>query len=221
MNAPILSDYPSKDFPFYSYGANFREEGDGVNSAVRFRSLAALFVLAVGTGGQCDWRYIQGRQALGYPVMDIAIHEQTLAAPARTAAADLKQVKAAFQASISDLATLFGVTRQTIYDWLSGEQQPRAPHRARLAALLDAASALEVVGYAVSRRVLRQALPDGRSLFDRVRAGEPLADAIDQLMAIFRREALQRETLACHLANRPGEPMDLADFGTPHLPEDL
>jgi len=221
MNAPILPDCSSKDFLFYNYGADFRKETGETNSAWQLRNLTALFVLTVGTGGQCDWRYIQSRNILGYPVMGITIHKQALVAPCHTAATDLKQIKSTFQVSISDLAMLFGVTRQTIYDWLSGEQQPRAPHRARIAVLMDAVSSIEATGYTVSRRTLKQALPDGLSLFDKIQADEPLEDTINQLIALFRREALQRAVLERHLANHLRGPMDLADFGTPHLPEDL
>lgn len=221
MNTVILSgEYLNEDHSCLSYGLEFRGVSYDETQSRYAYGLAALLVLTVGTGGQCDSRYVQGRQTLGYAVPAIEVREEAVSLP-RTAAADLQQIRAAFQASISDLAALFGVTRQTVYDWLSGEQQPRAPHRVRMAALLDVAGTVESAGFAVSRRVLKQALPDGRSLFDRVRADEPLVDATGELLVLFRREASQRETLERHLANRSRAPMDLTDFGAPHLREDV
>ena len=221
MNAAILSGgYLNEDRPRYNYGVGFGGVNCDESPSWRVYGLAALLVLAVGTGGQCDSRYIQGRQTLGYPVPAVEVREEAVSLP-RSAAADLKQIRAAFQVSISDLAALFGVTRQTIYDWLSGGQQPREPHLVRMTVLLDVASAIEAAGFAVSRRALKQVLADGRSLFDRVRADESLADAADQLVMLFRREALQRETLEYHLANRSGASVDLVGSGVPHLHEDL
>jgi DNA-binding transcriptional regulator YiaG len=220
MNAVTSLQYPTEEYSPYGNGADFPAEGREAGSVWR-SGAALLLVLAVGTGGQCNWQFIQRRQTLGYPVANVEVHERVHAHPIRTAAADLKQARALFGASVSDLAALFGVTRQTIYDWLGGEQQPRQGHQARMTALLDAAGTLEAAGFRVSRRALKQPLSDGRTLFDRVRAGESLEGATAELVTVFRRELGQREALAHRLANRPGTPLDLTDLGVPHLCEEL
>ncbi len=217
MNAALR--YPNPDCSAYGEGADV-QAGWEADSAAR-SSAALLRVLAVGTGGQCDWQFVASRRTLGYPITNVVIPERVPAYPVGTAADDLKQVKALFQASVSDLAALFGVTRQTIYDWLGGEQQPREGHRTRMAALLAAASALEAAGFGVSRRALKQPLSDGRTLLDAVRAGGSLEDATGELIDLFRQEARQREALKRRLADRSGAPVDLADLGAPHLREDL
>lgn len=220
MNAITSLQYPSQEFSLYGDSADSQAEY-GWTSSVWRPGAALLFVLAVGTGGQCNSQFIQRRQTLGYPMMNIVVSERVPVRALRTAAADLKQVRSIFQASISDLAALFGVTRQTIYDWLGGEQQPRPAHLARMGDLLDAASAIESAGYTVSRRALNQTLADGHSLFDKVRTGESLKGATEELIALFHREDTQRQTLARHLANRPRGPADWGDAGIPHVREDL
>ena len=220
MNAVTSLPYPSQEFSLYDESAGFQAEYGWASSVWR-SGVALQFVFAVGTGGQCNWQFIQRRQTLGYPVANVEVRERVHAYPMRTAAADLKQVRTLFGASVSDLAALFGVTRQTIYDWLGGEQQPREGHQARMTALLDVAGTLEAAGFRVSRRALRQPLSDGRTLCDRVRAGESLEGATAELITLFQQELRQRETLARQLANRSRAPVDLTDSGVPHLREEL
>lgn len=220
MNAVTSLPYPIKELSPYGDGVSF-PAGWGEASSVWRSGAALLFVLAVGTGGQCNWQFIQRRQTLGYPVANVEVHERVHVYPIRTAAADLKQVRVLFGASVSDLAVLFGVTRQTIYDWLGGEQQPREGHQARMAALLGAAGKLEGAGFHASRRALKQPLSDGRTLFESVRASEPLEDATAELITLFQQELRQREALARRLADRPCAPPDLTDAAVPHLREEL
>ena len=157
MNAVTSLPYPIKGSSLYGDGVSFPAGWDEASSVWR-SGAALLFVLAVGTGGQCNWQFIQRRQTLGYPVANVEVRERVHAYPIRTAAAGLKQARVLFGVSVSDLAALFGVTRQTIYDWLGGEQQPREGHQARMAALLGAAGRLEAAGFRASRRALKQPL---------------------------------------------------------------
>ena len=133
-------------------------------------------------------------------------------------ARDLKRIKEVFRPAVSELAALFGVTRQTIHSWADGTE-PGSEHTSRLAELVKASDALDAEGLAVSPRLLRRKLPGGKTLLEIAQAGGSLANATGELLAMLRRESGQRKIIDQRLAGRTKKPLDLAEFGLPMLNE--
>ncbi len=87
---------------------------------------AAIAAFLVGTGGLVTASYIAERDHRGYRFGEFeyrARHSSVRSTrlDVRNPAESLAHVRAIFEPSITDLASLFGVSRQTIYNWQAGQ----------------------------------------------------------------------------------------------------
>lgn len=138
----------------------------------------------------------------------------------RTTAQCLALVREVFKPSVTELATLFGVARQTVYNWQAG--QPIAPENAaRLEDLAAAADVLQEYGRADQRHALRRPLPGGGTLFDRVRQGDSAAQAALALVEMLHHESDQREGFKARVADQERQPVNTDELGLPFLNEQL
>jgi transcriptional regulator with XRE-family HTH domain len=184
-------------------------------------AVAAAF--QVGTGGLLTARYVAARNDRGYrlPQFD---HDQRNEVPAerrpvdRDAVENLARVREVFRPSVTELAAILRVSRQAVYNWQSG--QPVAEENdVRLAQLARAADLLVAEGLAGQANVLRRKLPGGKTLFERVRAGEAADAAAVSLVELIRHEHAQGRAMADRLAGRKRRAIDVDDVGSPHLDE--
>lgn len=116
--------------------------------------------------------------------------------------------------AVSDLATLFGVTRQTIYNWQGGEQ-PKDEHLVKLEDLARAADIIAAEGLPNAGQLLQRKISNGKNLLDTMRAGGSASAAAQKLVQIVRREEGQRKMLADRSAERKRPIISPADFGMP------
>ncbi|PTB27771.1 hypothetical protein C9I56_16280 [Paraburkholderia caribensis] len=114
---------------------------------------------------------------------------------------------------MSDLATTLGVSRQSVYNWLNGEQVADE-NAARLQDLAQAADVLDHEGIAVNAALLKRKFANGRTLMQVAQAGESARDAALVLVQIHRRETAQRERMNARFADRAKTPAT-ADFDLP------
>ena len=136
----------------------------------------------------------------------------------RKTAENLARIREIFKPTITDLAYLFEVPRQAVYDWQAGK--PTAlENAAKLDDLAKAADVLALCGIEGSSQLLRRKITGGKSLLDLVREGGSAASAAQALAQTLGREAKQREQLALRLAGRakPNVPHD--EYGVPMLDE--
>lgn len=132
---------------------------------------------------------------------------------ARTPAENLERIREVFQPAITDLATTFGVTRQSVYNWLSGD----AVTTENAAKLRDLAEAAELIAHeqvAVRSALLKRKFANGRSLLQVAQAGESARAAATMLLQILKRESQQRERLSWRFAGR-AKTASTADFDLP------
>ena len=115
--------------------------------------------------------------------------------------------------AISDLATTFGVSRQSIYNWLNGEPVAQE-NAAKLRDLAHAADVLAHAGAAVDAALLKRKFSKGRTLLQMALAGESVRDAALLLVQIHKRETSQRERMNARFANRV-KTSATADFDLP------
>jgi len=181
----------------------------------------AIAALLAGTGGLMTAGSIAERDQRGYRLGNFEYRACNVPARnrlqgARSAAEDLARVKAVFDPSVTDLASLFGVSRQTIYNWQAG--QPLAEeNEARLERLVLAADIIAAHGFAKNHGVLRRPLAGGKSFFALVKDGRDSEDAARVLVETLQRELQQRKRLDERLANRTRKPVDIDDLGVPAM----
>lgn len=172
---------------------------------------ATAALASIGTGGELSAKHLQADS-----------HQTQKASPAievvevgvvRTPSEDLARIREVLKPAVSDLATTFGVSRQSVYNWLNGE--PVADENAaKLRDLAQAADVLDHEGIAVNAALLKRKFANGRTLLQVAQAGESARDAALQLVHIHKREAAQRERMAARFANRP-KTAPSADFDLP------
>ncbi|MFM2346454.1 MAG: hypothetical protein RL654_1207 [Pseudomonadota bacterium] len=142
------------------------------------------------------------------PVVEVAD-----VAPVRTPAEDLVRIREVLKPAVSDLANTFGVSRQSVYNWLNGE--PVADENAaKLQDLAKAADVLDHGGITVNAALLKRKFANGRTLLQVAQAGESARDAALQLVHIHQREETQRERMAARFAHRV-KTAPSADFDLP------
>ncbi len=184
----------------------------GVAAAVAFAFLA-------GTGGVTGPSYFVHREDRGYAFVHLQPAARPLAGEFRTPQEDVAHIRAVFRPSIADIANIFNVSRQSIYNWMSGER-PSQESIDRLGDLAKAADLFLAHGIESSTYLVRRKLDNGKTLMESVRDGESAQDAARSLIQMAQKEMAQREALQRRLGTRTA-PRELSDMGSPMLNEDL
>ncbi len=172
---------------------------------------AAAALSALGTGGELSVEQLLRTAQL--ELHGASSFEILEANPIRSPGEDLARIREILNPAVSDLATTFGVSRQSVYNWLNGEAV--APENAaKLQDLAQAADVLAHEGIARNSGLLKRKLPNGKTLMQIAQAGESARDAALALARIHKREAAQRERMNARFANRAKTPAT-ADFDLP------
>jgi transcriptional regulator with XRE-family HTH domain len=119
----------------------------------------------------------------------------------RTSAANLRRVLEIMKPSIKDLATLFEVSRQTIYNWLNGDE-PKGEQAARLSALAAVADIVAAENISDRGQLLKRAGVGGQSLWDVVKRGSDVVEFARQLIQIAHVERINMRKLNERFAYR-------------------
>ena len=192
-----------------------RPAATGVTSTlvrlVGWMTTAGAVLTGIGTGGELSLerlqRSVQQAQHMGFAI------EVTEVEQVRTPSENLSRIREVLNPAVSDLATTFGVSRQSVYNWLNGE--PVADENAaKLQDLAQAADVLAHEGVSINAALLKRKFANGRTLMRVAQAGESARDAALMLVQIHKREAVQRERMSARFANRAKTPAS-ADFDLP------
>lgn len=182
-----------------------RQNSTGASSCLscmtKYIVAASLFVSA-GTGAFADdlSRLQHARKnepIISNPIKIYAVETKS----ARTSAEDMEQIRKVLSPAVSDLAKSFNVSRQTIYNWLNGEQ-PTPENTARLKDLSLVADMFTEAGVSVNGVMMKRRMIEGKNLFEIIREGGSVRDAAQLLLQIVRSETSQRERLAARFAGR-------------------
>lgn len=169
--------------------------------------------LAVGGTGSVfdisragDWRRMLEARVPFHVDIDVGMADdgQAHRPDFRSASDHLGNIRRVLNPAIADLATAFGVSRQAVYKWISGETTPESEKFVRIRALNQAADAFQNAGIARASSMLKMKAFEGRSLMDLVAAGQLLPSHIQSLIAEARAmdEAYDRSGLAKSKAKR-------------------
>lgn len=137
----------------------------------------------------------------------------------RSAADNLTHVRDVLKPTMLELANLFGVSRQAIYDWQKGAQ-PAVQAAQRLAQLASVADVFSEAELAVDAKTLRRKVAGGGTILEAVASGRGAESVAKSLVTTLKREAFQRERLQARLAGRKRAPVNLSDYGAPAVSED-
>jgi hypothetical protein len=180
----------------------------------------SVFGLGIGTGGAATLDYVKDRGAKGYPyAVSDSVQNTTGAIADYTPAENLGHVRAVLKPTVTELASMLGVSRQAIYDWQAG-RPITSENAARLADLACASDIFAAESLTVTSRVLRRPIRNGKSFVDLMREGGSADTTARALLEIIRRESHQREALKSRLAGRPRPGREVfEEIGAPMLDE--
>lgn len=171
--------------------------------------LAGAALAGLGTGGELSIEQLQRSLSPNQIIASSVVEVE----PERSPSENLARIREVLAPAVSDLAVIFGVTRQSVYNWANGE--PIADENAeKLRDLAQAADLLTDAGIEVNASLLKRKFVNGKTLLQVAQTGESVRDAALLLIQIFKREAEQRERLNVRLANRP-KTSATADFDLP------
>ena len=164
-------------------------------------ALAATMWASAGTGsfvGEVAWWQQNRASDSVFRSPTAPVIETT---SARTAAENISRIREILPLGISGLANILGVTRQSVYNWLNGEQ-PSPEDVAKLADLAQAADLLAETGVPITGALLKRKLFKGKNLLEVACDGGSARDAAQVLVQIVRRETSQREMISARFSDR-------------------
>lgn len=172
----------------------------------------------VGTGGLNTRSYHQSKS--GYRTVEVVVAAQEAEVAAQPPFALLMEdIQAGFGRTMSRLPEVFGVSRQTLYNWLSGEKTPKEQHHAKLHELAAAAKVFQAAGFKPNSTTLDKTVTNGKSLLELIGEGANGEDAANRLLRIVKRGSEARAKLDDILGDRKPPRLSASDMGTPHLDE--
>lgn len=127
------------------------------------------------------------------------------------------QVKAGFGRTMSRLPEVFGVSRQTLYNWLEGET-PKVAHQERLRQLAEAAQIFAGLGIKPTTPMLDRTVAQGKSFIQLMAAGADGQETAKQLIRIVQRGNDSRAKLDTLLAGRRAK-LSASEIGAPAMDE--
>jgi hypothetical protein len=169
----------------------------------------------VGTGGVAMVSFI--REAYGYPLFTVL--QSTTFVPEAPFVKLMQQVKAGFGRTLSRLPVVFGVSRQTLYNWLEGET-PKPAHHERLRQLAEAAAVFQEFGIKPTTPMLERTLAQGKNFLQLLAEGTNGKDAAKKLVRVVQRGNESRSKLDALLGGRKAT-LTSSDLGAPALDENV
>lgn len=129
---------------------------------------------------------------------------------------DIAHIRTVTKISVTELARVFGVSRQSVHEWIKGGAL--SPQNAqRLWELAQATDVFLEAGIEPSPEVFRRKVAGGQSIFEAISDSGNAVSSAKTLVATLIRESEQRQRLAARLAGKPATPN--TEFGSPHLDE--
>lgn len=179
---------------------------------------AIALALLVGTGGAATSDYVTIRDGKGYRHNDIKYSEAPLKPSTRQSprspAEEITYVREILRPPVTELAQLFGVSRQAIYNWQAGEALAEQ-NKTLLRELVCAASLIQESNLPNASSLIKRKLASGKTMLELLKDGESGESAAGMLISMLTKESEQRERLEARLKNRGRPRVDLADAGAP------
>lgn len=170
----------------------------------------------VGTGGQYVIDLVQYPVGYAFPGTRTSL---PFADKTEPYAQQMQQVREGFGRNMSRLTEVFGVSRQTLYNWLNGET-PKDIHAQRLRELSLAAAVFSEMGFKPNATALDRPLMQGKSFLQLMAQGANGQEMAKKLIRVHQRSENARAKLDAMLAGQKPR-LTAEDFGAPALNEDV
>ena len=172
-----------------------------------------------GTGGNNSVELILSR--IGYRPFSIIerYNDPPVGAPAPSCVNLMQEVIGGFGRTLSRLPVVFGVSRQTLYNWRAGER-PKEVHQAKLIQLAAAARTFSAAQFTPTSAMLDRTVVQGKSFLTLLAEGVDGADTANRLMKIVNRDRAADARLDSVLVRRPKVRLTASDFGAEAFEED-
>jgi len=173
----------------------------------------------LGTGGLNTSDYYQNKS--GYRSVQVVQHELVPTVSIQPPFASLmERIQVGFGRTMSSLPEIFGVSRQTLYNWLSGAKAPKEQHHAKLYELAAAAEVFHKAGFKPNSSNLNRTVASGKSLVELIREGSSGKDAANRLLKIVTRGYDSKAKLNDILGDRKPSRLSVSEMGAPFLDGD-
>jgi hypothetical protein len=173
---------------------------------------------AAGTGGsECTYTY---RDRPGYPPFVLIVTYEPELATVLSFADAMRVVQSGFGRTLSSLTEIFGVSRQTLYNWLNGEI-PKEQHHSKLMQMAAAARVFSENGFKVTSNMLSRTVSEGKSFTQLIVAGADGAKTAEKLIKIIQRGNKSQAALSEILGDRKATKPIISDIGAPFFNEDV
>jgi transcriptional regulator with XRE-family HTH domain len=175
----------------------------------------------VGTGGQLNEAYLRERTGYRFHFVVLPAAADRSAPSAGLFASEMEDVRRGFDRTFSKLPEVFGVSRQTLYNWLRGET-PRDQHHARVRELAAAARTFLSQEFRPTVGQLDRPVRGGKSFLQLIAEGADGAASATDLVRMTERGHRDRSRLDDLLGDRrAATPAERAEFELPSFAEDL
>jgi transcriptional regulator with XRE-family HTH domain len=156
----------------------------------------------------------------GYQLFVLIVTDVEARVPDEPSFADgMREIKSGFGRTMSSLTEVFGVSRQTLYNWLSGET-PKEQHQGKLIQLAAAAQVFTTKGIKPTSPMLTRTLLHGKSFLQLIAEGGQGAETAERLVKLVQRGNKARAALAEVLGDRKAPRPIVSDVGAPFFNED-
>lgn len=169
----------------------------------------------IGTGGVGNAQFFMYRRGYSYPA--VILKEKTTAAQ-NVYTDSMTVVKAGFGRTLSHLPGVFGVSRQTLYNWLNGET-PKEQHRDKLMNLAAAARVFTQSGFKPTAQSLQRTIAHGKTFIELIGQGDDGQQTAERLIRIERRGMAAQTRLNALLGDRTPMRPEISDMGRPAFNE--
>jgi transcriptional regulator with XRE-family HTH domain len=177
-----------------------------------------LPVMLVGTGGIANGSFYLNQ--FGYLETIIEMSKPNRAVRDSTGVVEMmREIKNGFGRTMTRLPEVFGVSRQTLYNWLRGET-PKDLHREKLQQLVEAANVFSEMKFKPTSAALDRTVAEGKSLLQLLAEGADGRDAAERFVRIVQRGERSRAKLDELLGGRRAR-LEATDLGAPALDENL
>lgn len=135
-----------------------------------------------------------------------------------TSIQQLELIRQVTRVSVTELAKIFGVSRQAVHDWQNGSTIS-GRNKEAIRNFFNIVSSYDKAGLKPSIQDFRRKV-NGVSILDILHSEADSAQLANILVATLVRENSQRTMLAERFKNRPKPQLSNEDFGAPHLADE-
>jgi len=132
----------------------------------------------------------------------------------------MAEVKVGFGRTLSHLPAVFGVSRQTLYNWSAGEL-PKEQHQAKLVQLAEAAKVFSASGVKPTAQMLERTVAKGKSFIELLSEGADGREMAQKLVRIAQRGSAARDKLDALLTDRKAPRPEISDMGRQSFPDEV